>query len=95
MELNGLTIEIRRSQRRKTLSLTVDRSGELVLHAPTDTARTEVGTWAQTKLLWVHRKLALKDAAAPSVRDPEYVAGRKDFEQSTAHEPDSRGPSPG
>ncbi len=75
LELQGLTFEIRRSARRRTLSLTVDRGGELVLHTPLAAASDEIAAWARSKLLWVHRKLALKEAVAPRMRSPEYVTG--------------------
>ena len=32
--IDNLEFEVRRSHRRKTLGLTVDRSGELVVHSP-------------------------------------------------------------
>ncbi len=75
LELQGLTVEIRRSARRRTLSLTVDRGGELVLHTPLTAGGDEIAAWARSKLLWVHRKLALKKAIMLPVRSPEYVTG--------------------
>lgn len=35
LQVDELSLEVRRSQRRRTLGLTVDREGELVLAAPT------------------------------------------------------------
>jgi predicted metal-dependent hydrolase len=75
LEMGGLTFEVRRSTRRRMLGLTVDRSGELVVHAPSNTAEEELTRWIRTKLLWVYRKLALKDEAIPKLRNPEYVTG--------------------
>lgn len=75
LELGGLKFEIRRSTRRRTLGLTVDRGGELVLHAPSDAQEPDLAAWARSKLLWVHRKLALKEESTPRVRAPEYVSG--------------------
>ena len=75
LQLGGLVFELRRSERRKTLALTVDRAGELVAHVPSETAVEELTRWISKKLLWVHRKLALKEAAAPKMRPPEYVSG--------------------
>jgi predicted metal-dependent hydrolase len=75
LEMSGLTFEVRRSTRRRTLSLTVDRSGELIVHAPCDAPQEELTSWTRTKLLWVYRKRALKDEALPKVRKPEYVTG--------------------
>ena len=75
LQLGGLEFEIRRSDRRRTLGLTVDRAGELVAHVPTETSTDELSRWVSKKLLWVHRKLALKEEAAPKLRAPEYVSG--------------------
>lgn len=75
LELSGLTFEIRRSARRRTLALTVDRGGELVMHAPLEAEYDQLSAWARTKLLWVHRKLAAKEESSPKVRNPEYVTG--------------------
>jgi len=75
LELDGLTFEVRRSLRRRRLGLTVDRSGELRLHVPESTSDHALTQWTRSKLLWVHRKLALKEALAPKVRTPEFVSG--------------------
>jgi predicted metal-dependent hydrolase len=75
LEVGGLTFEVRRSLRRKTLGLTVDRGGELRLHAPENTPEQELARWTRSKLLWVHRALARKEALAPKVRAPEFVSG--------------------
>jgi predicted metal-dependent hydrolase len=61
LQIGELTFEVRRSPRRRTLGLTVDRSGELVIHSPEATTPPELEKWARSKLLWVHRKLALKE----------------------------------
>jgi predicted metal-dependent hydrolase len=75
LQIGGLLFEVRRSYRRKTLGLTVDRGGELVAHAPFATPAEELTHWITKKLLWVHRKLALKEEAAPKLHAPEYVSG--------------------
>jgi len=75
LTLVGLVFEIRRSARRKTIGLTVDRGGELVLHAPDRVESPELERWTRRKLLWVHRKLALKDELVPRMRPPEFVTG--------------------
>ena len=75
LQLGGLEFEVRRSDRRKSLGLTVDRGWELVAHVPTETSAAELSRWINKKLLWVHRKLALKEEAAPKMRAPEYVSG--------------------
>jgi len=75
LNLAGLAFEIRRSPRRRTLGLTVDRGGELVVHAPDCASLAELEQWTRKKLLWVHRKLAIKENLSPRTRPPEYVAG--------------------
>jgi len=78
-QLAGLVFEVRRSQRRKTLGLTVDRGGELVVHAPDCTGKDELERWTRKKLIWVHRKLALKEELRPRNHRPEYVSGEMFF----------------
>jgi hypothetical protein len=73
--LRRSTFEIRRSGRRKTLGLTVDRHGELLVHAPEGEPTTRIETWVRSKLLWVHRRLAAKERLASAWREPEFVTG--------------------
>jgi predicted metal-dependent hydrolase len=75
LTIGGLAFEVRRSARRKTFSLTVDRAGELITHVPAETSAKDISRWVEGKLLWVHRKLALKEETAPKIRAPEFVSG--------------------
>lgn len=75
LQKGELVFEVRRSARRKTLGLTVDRGGELIAHAPETASPDELEGWICKKLLWVHRRLALKEKTAPKPRKPEYVTG--------------------
>ncbi len=76
LQLNGLVFEVRRSDRRKTLGLTVDRGGELVAHVPFATSVEELTRW-------INKKAALgyignwrsTDEAAPKMNSPGYVSG--------------------
>lgn len=76
LTVEGMEFEVRRSARRKTLGLTVGRACELIVHAPDETGREILETWARRKLLWVHRKLALKKESAPRETPPEFVSGQ-------------------
>ena len=75
LQVGGLDFEVRRSANRQTLGITVDRNGGLVAHAPVETSADELVRWIQRKLLWVHRKLALKETSFSSASGPEYISG--------------------
>lgn len=75
LEVGGLVFAIRRSARRRTLGLTVERGGDLVIHCPPSVAEDELTHWTRSKLLWVQGKLALKAELTPTAREPEYVSG--------------------
>src|SRR5262245_51502170 len=75
LRIGDLSFEVRRSLRRRTLGLTVDRAGELRVHAPECFVTEDLQRWVKTKLAWVYQKLALKAQASPESRTPEYVSG--------------------
>lgn len=75
LHIADLVFEVRRGPRRKTLGLTVDRAGELVVHTPQSASEEELRKWVNRKLLWVHRKLAQKQEMNFAVRTPEFVSG--------------------
>jgi predicted metal-dependent hydrolase len=91
-EVESLVFEVRRSPRRTTLELTVDRAGELVIHAPETSDAKDLARWTRSKLLWVHGKLANKAEVAPRVRQPEFVSGEsfsylgRSYRLKVAHE---------
>jgi predicted metal-dependent hydrolase len=75
LAVENLVFEVRRSSRRKTLGITVDRGGELVLHAPESSEITEVSRRTRSKLLWVYGKLLKKERLAPRLPEPDFVSG--------------------
>ena len=79
LHIADLDFEVRRSTRRKTYGLTVDRAGELVVHAPESAAEDQLRQWVGKKLLWVHRKLAEKQDIRPRRRPIEFVTGESVF----------------
>ncbi|MGM0557094.1 MAG: M48 family metallopeptidase [Myxococcota bacterium] len=75
LTIGELEFELRRSARRKTIGITVDRDGSLLLHVPTDCPRSTIERVAETKQVWVHTKLAEKEMLNASAVQKEYVAG--------------------
>lgn len=77
IRVDDLTFHVKRSPRRKTLGLTVERDASLVAHLPKDADIGQVGDLIRTRLVWVHQKLAShKDIGRETVfRRPEFVDG--------------------
>jgi len=75
LTIENLEFEVRYSSRRKTLGLTVDRLGELIVHAPEVTDKAELRCWIGHRLLWVNQKLLLKDANHCRERQMQPVSG--------------------
>ena len=75
LTVDGLTYELRRSDHRKTLGITVDRDGSLILIAPEDSSRETITQTVRKKGLWVHTKLAEKRILFRPKAPKEYVTG--------------------
>ena len=60
--INDLRFEVRRSALRRTLEITVDRGGELILSAPPEVPEAKLRDFAQRKRMWVYKQLARKEA---------------------------------
>jgi predicted metal-dependent hydrolase len=60
LTLDGLEFEVRRAPRRKTIGLTVERDGALVLAAPAGCDEAALREAVKARLLWVHTKLAAR-----------------------------------
>jgi predicted metal-dependent hydrolase len=76
-EIDGLDFEIRRSKRRKTIGLTVERDASLIAHLPEGTPLEEAAPLIRGKLVWIHQKLAdRKNLTSGEVfRRPAFVDG--------------------
>lgn len=75
LTVSGLTYELRRSDRRNTLGITVDRDGSLILTAPKDCSEETIQHIARKKELWVQTKLAEKRLLFRPRPPKEYVTG--------------------
>jgi predicted metal-dependent hydrolase len=73
--IGDLQFEVRRSDRRQTLGLTVERDGRLVLSAPTRVVDERLERFAKSKRFWVYRKLAAKEALPPPMPAKQFVTG--------------------
>ncbi len=75
LQVDELEFEVRLSDRRKTLQVTVDRAGELVLAAPTGVDDTKLRDFVRSKRYWIYKKLAEKEQLQRPIPRKEYVDG--------------------
>ena len=75
LTVDGLVFEVRRSARRKTVGITIERDGKLVLSAPDGCSTEVVERVARAKRFWIHTKLAEKDLLLQPGVAKEYVSG--------------------
>lgn len=75
LTVDELVFEVRRSARRTTLQLTVDREGELLIAAPVGTAETELTRFVREKKFWLYTKLAEKQEREQPRGGREFVNG--------------------
>lgn len=73
--IRDLTFALRWSDRRRTVGITVDRGGELVVDAPRGAPRGRVETIVRSKLPWVYEKLAKKNLLTGTEPPARFVAG--------------------
>ncbi len=75
LSVGDLDFEVRRSNRRRSVQITVDRGGELVLSAPEDLPTSAMTNFVQDKKSWIYTKLAEKESLRPRGPEKEYVSG--------------------
>ena len=73
--VDGLAYKLRRSPRRRTVGIIVDRDGSLVISAPDDCPEEVIEKAARAKRSWVRAKLAEKRLLFPPRAPREYVTG--------------------
>ena len=73
--VDDLCLELRGSARRRSLQVTVDRDGDLVLFAPTGCERAAIEDFVREKRMWIYRKLAEKELLRQDVPARQYVSG--------------------
>lgn len=71
----GLEFEVHRSDARRSIGITVDRDGSLIVNAPNDCDQAELTAFAHDKRMWVYKKLAEKDLLLSHRPTKEFVSG--------------------
>ena len=75
LTVDDLHFELRRSPRRKSVQITVDRAGELLLAAPDACPTRVIERFVRDKRFWIYKKLAEKEILANSAPTKRYVSG--------------------
>jgi predicted metal-dependent hydrolase len=75
LTVDDLHFEVRGSAQRRTLQVTVDRGGELIVYAPLDCDSSAVEEFVRAKRLWIYKKLAEKAVLLRPVATKQYVNG--------------------
>jgi predicted metal-dependent hydrolase len=73
--VGDLTFELRHSEKRRTIGITIGRMGELVLSAPPDCPQALIEHAVQEKRRWIYTKLAQKEMLFKAPPDKEFVNG--------------------
>jgi predicted metal-dependent hydrolase len=77
--IDNLAFNLRRSAKRKTIGITVDRDGSLILSAPVDCPLEVIEHTAREKQFWVYTKLAQKQLLFQPRPAKEFVTGEGFF----------------
>jgi len=75
VQIDDLQVEVRRSPRRRTVDLIVDRFGELVINVPESLSTSDVTAIIRKKQEWIYTKLNQKELVLRPNSSKEYVTG--------------------
>ena len=75
LSVAGLDFEVHVSGARRSIGITVDRNGSLIVNAPHGCDEAELVAFAHEKRMWVYKKLAEKDLLLSRRPEKEFVTG--------------------
>ncbi|MEE4680401.1 SprT family zinc-dependent metalloprotease [Pseudomonas alliivorans] len=75
LQVDDLLFSIRRSARRRTMEITVERSGDLVLSAPLEVGEAQLREFVLEKRFWIYTKMAEKERLQRQIPRKEFVGG--------------------
>jgi len=75
LTVDDLRVEVTYSSRRRTIELSVERDGALVVRAPAEAAADRLESFVRDKKAWVYKKVAEKEALRRATPVREYVSG--------------------
>jgi predicted metal-dependent hydrolase len=75
LQVAGLDFEVQLSGGRRSIGITVDRDGSLIVNAPRGCDEDELVAFAHEKRMWVYKKLAEKDLLLSHRPAKDFVSG--------------------
>jgi len=75
LAVGGLDFEVQLSGARRSIGITVDRDGSLILNGPRGCDHAKLAAFAHEKRMWVYKKLAEKDLLLSHRPTKELVSG--------------------
>jgi len=75
LEVDDLAFDVHWSDRRKTIELSVERDGSLVIRAPTGTNDAVLEGFVREKTFWLYTKMAEKESLRQPSGAKEFVSG--------------------
>ncbi len=75
LRVDELRFTVQRSARRRTMQITVERGGDLLLCAPPQVEESKLRAFVLEKRVWIYTKLAEKDRLQRRVPRKAYVGG--------------------
>ena len=75
LRIGDLAVEVRRSSRRRSVGLTVERDGRVVLAAPEGLAEGRLMEFLRDKQFWIYTKLAERATKGRAIGTKEFVSG--------------------
>ena len=73
--VDDLRFEVRHSAVRRSLEITVDRNGDLILSAPSAATEAVLRDFVQRKRMWVYQQLARQETYTRELPNKEFVDG--------------------
>jgi predicted metal-dependent hydrolase len=75
LSIGDVEVMVRRSHKRHTVGLTIERDGQVVAAVPANMSLKEVTEIVRQRETWVHSALLRRSAIAPASGSKEYVSG--------------------
>jgi len=75
LSISGIEVQVRRSDRRQTIGLTVERDGSVVAAVPLSLPAVEIERQLRSRELWLHSALTRRAALTPPTASKDYVSG--------------------